>query len=75
MVRQSIAGQCSNNSNGSHATLLEVVIIIIIVMIIIIYKMIKDWYFVEYSKLNLRILYSQVITFCFMATQYHLLEL
>ena len=44
VVRQSIAGQCSNNSNGSHATLLKVVIIIIIVMILIFYKMIKHWY-------------------------------
>ena len=27
VVRQSIAGQCSNNSNGPHATLLKVVVL------------------------------------------------
>ena len=44
VVRQSIAGQCSNNSNGSHATLLKVVMIIIIMIImkILIYRIIKD---------------------------------
>ena len=48
VVRQSIAGQCSNNSNGSHATLLKVVMIIIIIVIImikmkiLIYRIIKD---------------------------------
>ena len=36
VVRQSISGQCSNNSNGEHATLLKVQMIIIVIIVIII---------------------------------------
>ena len=35
VVRQSIAGQCSNNSNDLHATLPKVVVIIIVILILI----------------------------------------
>ena len=44
MVRQSIAGQCSNNSNDLHATLPKVVVIIIVILIMTVMFMIYKNY-------------------------------